>query len=383
MKTRYLLQALPLLALTHFATAQQPLPPPSPDSLPAAVEVAAPQTLTINFPGGPLQDAVGAVQDALERAKAEPVNVVISISKDQPAFVPALVLRNVTGPDALMLIATAAGVEFRPVSKPGESRVIGWELAPGPRAFGGGTAFTTPPTPTSAPAPVVYTAPPALIAQPLTSPSVATPGVPSSATIVGGSANGLPMLSSVPGVGHVFTATALEPPRLEGATNFAGGGGLQAATGTGGDVVVATVAENSRETRVYALGSLVWYAPFPDIEKTLREMLETDGFKPGDIKLSFHEKTNVLVANGAPRAHQLIDQLIQALSRDASVRQAENQSTESRNLRDELARQTTSLKEAEEHIQELRKAADAAQAARAKAEADMKAFKNQPKPIQQ
>jgi|GEM_PF-5315723 len=402
MKTSPLLKALPFLALIQFATAQQP-PSPAPADAPPAATVdiravpTAPVALTINFPGGPLDDAVGAIQEALLHANAEPVNVVISISKDQPVRVPALVLRNVTGPDALTLIATAAGAELRPIVNPTENRIIGWEFArplrAGAAGEGGGPAVTwTSPQPAPAPfintAPVsapqpTFVAPQAFVAPPGAVTFTAPAGTPSSATVVGGSGNnGVAMLSSIPGVGRVFTATAAEPPRLEGATDSAGGGGLAVEVAP---TFPAPAPDNTRQTRVYALGTLVWYANYPDIAKTLQDVIEADGLKTSDVKISFHEKTSVLVANGTPRAHQLIGQLIEALSRDAAARQAENQGAESKKLRDEMDRQAMSLRDAEDKIQLLRKTADeaVAEAARLRAEADIKASQNKPKPVQQ
>jgi MFS superfamily sulfate permease-like transporter len=187
--------------------------------------------------------------------------------------------------------------------------------------------------------------------------------VPAAGVNVGteGVSGKVPVLSELPVVGRVFTAGAPAPTLSLDSSST---------------ITAPALSPNARDTRVYALGTVTTYASFADVEKTLRDMLEADGIKPSDVTLSFHEKTNVLVANGTMRAHGLIDQLVQALSRDISARDAQNKQGAIRDLQQAMDSRTRALDQAEEQIQELRKAFNQAEAARVKSDLELKLLKD-------
>jgi hypothetical protein len=383
MKTT-LLKSIPFLVLTGSllgqvapspAPASEPLPPPGL----SVIEEPPPQITSLKLDGAPLRDAIEIIQNYLEERKLQPINVVLSVPKGSDIRVPALTLRNVSGPDALMLIVTAAGLEMKPIMSTDQLRVVGWEICapPAPARMktamgqiihmnsGGGwgveASAAAPSSVMALPPPLATTTEPAPPA-PLAPGSTPTP-VPAAGVNVGteGVSGKVPVLSELPVVGRVFTAGAPAPTLSLDSSST---------------ITAPALSPNARDTRVYALGTVTTYASFADVEKTLRDMLEADGIKPSDVTLSFHEKTNVLVANGTMRAHGLIDQLVQALSRDISARDAQNKQGAIRDLQQAMDSRTRALDQAEEQIQELRKAFNQAEAARVKSDLELKLLKD-------
>ncbi len=377
MKTT-ILKAAPFLALATFALGQNTTPkaasltPPPASETPATLEPPATPTLNLTFQGGPLQGALEVVQDALAQAKMPPLNVVVTVGKETAVTVPALTLQNVTGADALTLIATAARLELRPIYGAEQSNIIGWEIGlpqqPVPYyaanfqpagstntpGLGGTGSPSRPGLPGGTGAPV---RPPTILrVQSLPPNGLGGAPQPGSEAVPALRAE----ISDVPVTGEIFQATSglpgLPPP-------------LPPAP------LLTPPSLDVRETRIYALGTVTSYAGFADVEKTLRDILDTDGVKTNDVKLSFHEKTNVLVASGTPKTHALIEQLLQALGKDSAVRDNQQRTTEVRNLQDAVDRREVALKQLEIQLQDVRKTAQDSEAARVKAEMELKLLK--------
>ena len=93
---------------------------------------------------------------------------------------------------------------------------------------------------------------------------------------------------------------------------------------------------------------------------------------------SVHDKTNILVVNGTERVHSLVSQTMSALGKDSSVRDAQQNSAEVRELKDRLDRVTRELKDRQIQIDELRKATADYEAKRVKTELELKLLKGQP-----
>ena len=380
MKTK-LLHLSSFLALTTLAGAQatpapQPIPPPAlppPALQPPTIEVAPPNPVItfLTLEEQPVRGAVDTVQRAMQKEGLVPLNVIISSAIPDTTKVPALTLRNVMGPDALMLIATATGLELREVTRLNDTTVVGWELRPQQAwqaHFGNGlTPSMMPPSPMVLPprvaAPPIRVTPELLPPTPtaqqfLPEPSV-DPTVPGPAGIAVGPKR-LPVPPNYPVVGEVFIAGGSPTPPVK---------------------VLTTSAEleiEPRTTRVYALGTLTSHTTFADVEGSLKDVLETDGISLKDLKISFHEKTNVLVVNGLQRTHELIGQFLQALSKDTAVRDAQNGQSQIRDLQERLERREEALRQMTAQVDEIRKATMDNEAARMKAEMELKLLKERP-----
>ncbi len=391
MKTTFL-TAAPFLALATFAGAQEARKPDAHDnSHEGAAAVTTPsQTLPFNIPKGRLEDAVELVQQVLEATQQQRLNVIFSIPPDKALVVPELTLRNVTGPDALTLLATAAECELRPIAGTTSGDVIGWEFRPlrAPQrwekrtggdpagaagsgsTFGGSGALGS----LGGAAPGMPGMGGGLGGAPTSSIEVSggISGTISESGDVGRGAGGglggllpspeqrVPALSEVPIVNRLFIASS-QPSLTTAAGTMAEGGGAPS----------PMPSAPARSTRVYALGTVTSTVPFAGVEKTLMQVLESDGIKVGEIKLSFHEQTNVLVVNGPERAHKLVDQLILALTKDSAVR-----TTSSEQQAIELAeRRSRQLKEMEEQSMDMFKKVQELEIARTKLETELKLLK--------
>lgn len=252
-----------------------PAPPvaPSPPGFSTIAPVpatAAPRKLSVlQIPLSELAVAVEILQRALEDNGLEQLNILFGPdTKEQE--VSGVVLRNVTGPDALQLIAAAAGCTVEPMystesqTPPGlpvlvgvKAPVIGYQLRGKPK-----------------PATPVRVAP------------MSVGGFPSSSVPVAGNPPALPGM----------------PGRMASAASTAG-----------------------RLTRIYPLGAVTAATKFPDLEKTLRDIFKADNVAENQVSLALHEKTNVLVVNAAEQVHVLVEQLLTALNTNTS--QAERLST--------------------------------------------------------
>ena len=101
---------------------------PDPVPLTPQQKVAEPviPALTID-PGLNMEKAVEVLRDALTAAKLAPLNVVYERGIDS-LQVPGVELRQVTGPDALRLIARSAGCEAEPIPGVRPQQTIGYML---------------------------------------------------------------------------------------------------------------------------------------------------------------------------------------------------------------------------------------------------------------
>jgi hypothetical protein len=167
------------------------------------------------------------------------------------------------------------------------------------------------------------------------------------------------------------------PPGEFGVEGVAGGGaqGVQFTN----DVLVARPT-SERFTRVYPLGTVTSYVKFPEVEQTLREVLSVDGIGAGDVKLSLHDKTNILVVNGAAKAHGLIEQYVAALGKDATVRDAQHGEKQLRDLKQEMDRLLRQLDEREHQINILEKARAEGEVRNVEIQRELKLLKGEPKP---
>ncbi len=354
------------LRVQSAAATPEPLAPASVAAKPAALPV---KLEFLHITGDHLGVAVEQLQEILEAEKHESINVVFG-GRAADAQIPELRLRNVTGPDALRLLATAANCKLEPILSTEEFRpkagwtgpvipdVIGYHIVspePGPvfisyqarapQSSGFGSAMTSlaattgradstsngssqfqPATASRAkisPLPGASgkkSKPPVAIdsegnaIQPKPSGNpFGGGGVPGKAPAAGGFGLGGGVAGGLgaPGMGGSGgTSRGGLPGMMGGIVSYAGGMGMAMADGYGSQPPPIT-------TRVYALAETTRSTPFTDIEKTLLEILELDGSKPEDAKISLHEKTNVLVVRAREPIHSLVAQLLESLEKNA------------------------------------------------------------------
>jgi hypothetical protein len=180
--------------------------------------------------------------------------------------VPDLVLRNVSGPDALRLIAVSASCEPEPILG-SDGLVIGFRVLPLAQSLGGGFG----------------------------NPATGTPAGP-------GDALSGPAGVGIPGSGTVVLPSG-SPTQLQ-------------VTGFGGMAAPSSV-------RVYSLGGITNTTKFAEVEATLRDVLKADGVSADAAKLAFHEHTNVLVVTADSRVHDLVTQYLDALQKNVAAAMAD------------------------------------------------------------
>lgn len=247
--------------------------------VPAAPAPAPRKLTTLKVPDTELESAVHMLQSMLEDSGLEQLNILFG-PETKNLEVTALTLRNVTGPDALQLIAAAAGCTVEPMfstetqTPPGfgvvgnhKFSVIGYQLRGKPKT-----------------------------------------------TTTARNANQSPMLPP----NGLATPVPITPMMTPGAAMLTGPGGNM------GLRLPSATSPASRVTRIYPLGAVTTATKFPEIEKTIRDTLKADNVAENQVSLALHEKTNVLVVNAAEPVHALVEQLLTALNSNAS--QAERQS---------------------------------------------------------
>jgi hypothetical protein len=201
-------------------------------------------------PAGPLKTVVESLQKMLLTQNLEPINILVALDAEGMA-VPELDLRNVSGTDALTLIASAASCLLQPVYTP--------------------------------------------------------------------DATGNPNLSSIPGSAQTLVGYKLQngltpqgpaitegAPGIGGVVGFGGGGGMPGSAASNSDI----------QTRVYPLATIEASTAFGEIMKTLEDVLTTSGVAKDQVKLAFHEKTNVLILRGPAEAQAVVEQLLTALDKN-------------------------------------------------------------------
>lgn len=292
------------------AAPKPPAPPVAPS--PPGFSTIAPVPATpagrrlpeVHIDGLPLRDAIALLHELLKEEKLEPMNILLAPDTHN-LTVPEFRVRNVTGPDALQLIAAATGCTAEPM-------------------------FSTDPT-----APTTQTRPPGSSITGHYPPVVAY------------------MLRPKPNASSA-------PPGMSPSMMMPAGRSASATSPSG------------RLTRIYPLGAVTTATKFPDVEKTIRDILKADGVAENQVSLALHEKTNVLVVNAGEQVHNLVEQLLTALNtntsqverlntaRDRAMGREELESAvrAQKRLAEELAERDALLRELQK---ELRKLQDAVQ----------------------
>ncbi len=268
----------------------------------------------------PVEAAVQHLQTQLQLNKMEPLNILFG-QDTKDLEVANLTLRNVSGADALQLIAASAGCTVEPMystdaqATPGQPSPFGYNRAPTVIGY----TFRAKPKPATR------------------DPNGVSPVSPSFGSR---------------GPSAVF------------------GSGATAVGRTGLPGQASSPAD--RLTRIYPLGAVSTATKFPDLEKTLREIFKADGVAENLVSLALHEKTNVLVVNAAEPVHALVEQLLTALNtntsqaerlsntRDRAMGREELESAlrAQKRLAEELAERAAQMRELQN---ELRRLQDSAQ----------------------
>lgn len=298
-------------APTPPATPKPPAAPKPPvavaaPGLPPTPAFPAQRKLSVlQIPLSELAVAVDLLQRTLEDNGLEQLNILFG-PDIRELDVSSVTLRNVTGPDALQLIAAAAGCTVEPMYSTEAQPPPGLPMPLGARPLVIGYQLRGKPKP----------------------PTIAR-------TLPG--AGGPPPMSVPGGIGG-------GAPRSDSATSPTG-----------------------RLTRIYPLGAVTrqaherpvlnengqpkWPAStFSDLEKTLREVLKADGVAENQVTLAFHEKTNVLVVNAAEPVHGLVEQLLRALTQNGDQTSAFQRILK---LQTDLAERDKELRELQKELRQL------------------------------
>ena len=289
------------LALPALAMAQSPASPPAlatPPSLPPTAELPVAKKLSaFKSPAGPLKTVVDSLQKMLLTQNLEPINILIAPDAEG-MVVPELDLRNVSGTEALSLIASAASCLLQPVytpdatgspylsSIPGSAQtIVGYKLQlPQSAMRGGGRGSVRGALPGGG-GDAKYT-------QLVQSTPDKVPSAGSPAARNGVTPQGLAITEGAPGIG--------------GVVGFGGGGAMPGSAASNSDI----------QTRVYPLATIEASTAFGEIMKTLEDLLTTAGVAKDQVKLAFHEKTNVLILRGPAEAQAVVEQLLTALDQN-------------------------------------------------------------------
>ena len=203
-------------------------------------------------------DAVKHLHEFLEIEGFEPMNIIMNEEIEQ-VDVPKLRLRNVSGPDALQLLAAAAIKPCRVEAIISEEYII---VSRGKNQ----SAAKRHPV-------IGYSVHLAQISRASTSSSRST------------------------------------PPRSS------------RSTGQARRTVEATPSPES-PTRVYPMARITVYDKSSDVMDTLKAVLEADGIDPKDAKISLHEKTNVILVHGPEKVHKLVKALLESLATNTAKNEA-------------------------------------------------------------
>ncbi len=312
----------------------------------------------VEFLGPTVGVAVSKLHAELDDRGLPPVNVLFGPATED-IKIPELRLRNVTGPDALRLIATAADCELESIlsvddlkpksryARPDQDllpAVIGYRIVGNPqsnRGFGfqqmkQNDGMTYAPVATSyrthAAGSTIPKSTPSIPGQP--APARPAPKAPKESLATSLAKADRPELSGGAGSsGSSGAAGGLGGGGRRMGIAGAGGVGMSAPGmapggmgGIGGGSGVMSMGYdpfsggNQPEpivTRVYALARITSFTQFPDLEKTLLEILDLSGTKSDDAKISLHEKTNVLVVRARGSVHELVAQFLSSLEKNA------------------------------------------------------------------
>jgi len=241
-----------------------------------------------------LKTVVESLQKMLLTQNLEPINILIAPDAEGMA-VPELDLRNVSGTDALSLIASAASCLLQPVytpdatgspylsSIPGSAqKIVGYKLQLPQSAMRGGGRGSVRGALAGGGGDAKYTQ--LVQSTPDKVPSAGSPAA----------------RNGVTPQGPAITEGA------QGILGFGEGGGMPGSAGSTSDI----------QTRVYPLATIEASTAFGEIMKTLEDLLTTAGVAKDQVKLAFHEKTNVLILRGPAEAQAVVEQLLTALDQN-------------------------------------------------------------------
>ena len=319
-----------LCSVTPHSFGQAGLPPPATSPQPYRLP-----ELTLGQGGtADLTKALDLLAKHLRDTGQEVPNVILGAGTEQLP-VPSLTLRNISGLDALQMIATATGCELERIPAADDpSRAAGWLIrvqsrSPGipPGFFGGETGGGLPG-----------------VAAPFAGRSAAM--APWVAPQPGAPAPGTPD-PNAPSGGNAFGAAGI--PADVGPTG-AGNNGLRGTVVSFG----APAGDPSRAvTMVYPVGGLLAEGKPSDamsaLEEALKVAIESAGLAGEKPRLSFHEKTKVLIIKGSPELQQLVGSFLDALEKNrASASAGELAQTKNEITR---IRETAELRESEMSMQ--------------------------------
>jgi hypothetical protein len=258
-----------------------------------AAESSKNQLATLNVEPGTFEEVIPKLQRELEDAGLQRLNIIYGNPNMARAHrVPEMSLRNVSGPDALRLIATAAGCEAEPIN--GEDlRIIGY------RVFA--------------------------VARPSIDLLGMDAGGMSAAGFGGGAASGMSGYGEAYGSsGGADYGVVSQPGGARAGGRRMGGGFGPGRTDPGVNVYTAYQPgqEKSEEgtTAVYPLAAITGSLPVADVEATLRDAFRLDGLDSKKLQLAFHEKTGVLIVKGGDAVHQLVNEVLESLNQNQTAK---------------------------------------------------------------
>jgi hypothetical protein len=282
-----LLVAAPRLsAQSAPSVAPQPIRPPPVERTASNPFPNDPTTLNVKIEGGKMAGVIDVLQKTLDAAHKPQLNVLFGPGV-QEISVPALTLQNVSGTDALRLIAVSAGCTVEAI-KGERTDVIGYQiLASNPPAAGKAAAEIS--------------------------------GMSSSTKTA-------PRASNSQGYGDLTLAPSpTRDVRPTPARTAKESIAAQPIPGTSNSVIGFTApAQSGPLVRVHALGEITNQVKFSDVAQTLEELLKAAGVSLDTAKLKVHEKTNVLVVTGDAHVQDLVSQLLEALQQNAAIATAQN-----------------------------------------------------------
>jgi hypothetical protein len=247
---------------------------------PQIITAEPPKTIpALKIRSCPMLAAVDELSRTIEAAHLPEMNVIYGPDA-RTIQVPDLVLRNVSGPDALRLITASAGCDMEPILG-NDGTPIGFRVF---TVAHDGPAAASPGDPGVQPAPVANSFPSALPA---------------------------PAADPLPGANPFGSAG----PGGTGTISVMGFGGMGSASAS--------------SVRVYSLGGITNTTKFNDVEATLRDVLKADGVAADAAKLAFHDRTNVLVVNADSRVQELVAQYLEALQKNVAAAMAEDKRSSS------------------------------------------------------
>ncbi len=241
-----------------------------------------------------LRDSVELLQRQLAKEKMDPVNVVLDPGAGELP-VPDLRFGAVTGHDALKLLAAAAGCDAQPIlsdESEASRRIIGYKLRPSePLATSSASLRGGYSSAAAGPSTAVATARP---------PSIRPSSIPAE-----------DVLLQRP-IAHQNTATVV--------------GGAQ------------HPAQPVSQVRVYALGTIVPATSDADaIQKLVHSVLETSAISKEEVRLMVHEKSNVLVVRAPGEVQELVEQVLQSLTKNSAHIQETKAQNQAASLERELS----------------------------------------------